>query len=98
MQEGFVYIVTNRTDGVLYIGVTTDLAHRIEQHRSGYGSSFTKRYNCYRLVWFQWFDDLNDAQRFERRMKKWNREWKVNRIKERNPSWADLVSSIPHLT
>ena len=97
-RGGFVYIVTNKTDGVLYIGATTNLAHRLEQHRSGEVSSFAKRYNCHRLVWFEWFEDLNDAQRFERRMKKWNREWKIRRIVQRNPEWDDLTHSIPHFT
>ena len=97
MKGGFVYILTNRADGVLYIGVTSDLSQRIEQHRTGRVSSFTRKYNCHRLVWFEWFEDLNDAQRTERRMKKWNREWKVKRIVERNPAWDDLMDAIPHI-
>ncbi|MEO0419872.1 MAG: GIY-YIG nuclease family protein [Pseudomonadota bacterium] len=96
VRGGFVYILTNKRDGVLYIGVTADLAPRIEQHRLGKVSSFTKRYNCHRLVWSEWFEDLNDAQRAEKRMKKSNREWKVKRIEERNPAWDDLSKSIPH--
>lgn len=97
MKGGFVYILTNKPGGVLYIGATSDLATRVEQHRFGKVSSFTKKYNCHRLVWFEWFDDLNDAQVFERRMKKWNREWKVKRIEERNPAWDDLADAIPHI-
>ena len=96
MKGGFVYVLTNRKDGVLYIGATIDLAARVEQHRLGRVSSFTRKYNCHQLVWFEWFDDLNDAQRFERRMKKWNREWKVKRIEERNLDWDDLSDTIPH--
>lgn len=96
-KRGFVYILTNKTDGVLYIGVTRDLSRRIEQHRLGSVSSFTRKYHCHRLVWFEWFDDLNDAQRCEARMKKWNREWKVKRIHERNPNWDDLSQSIVHI-
>lgn len=95
-KGGFVYILTNRKDGVLYIGVTTDLSSRVEQHKLGKVSSFTKKYNCHHLVWFEWFEDLNDAQRQERRMKKWNREWKVKRIEEHNPAWDDLSRTIPH--
>lgn len=96
LTGGFVYILTNRKDGVIYIGVTSDLALRIEQHRSGAVSSFTKKYQCHRLVWFQWFDDLQDARLFEARMKKWNREWKIKRIEELNPEWQDLSAQIPH--
>lgn len=97
MKGGFVYILTNKPGGVLYIGVTTDLATRIKQHRFGKVSSFARKYNCHQLVWFEWFDDLNNAQVFERRMKKWNREWKVKRIEERNPAWNDLADAIPHV-
>ncbi|MEM1196490.1 MAG: GIY-YIG nuclease family protein [Pseudomonadota bacterium] len=70
--------------------MASDLATRIEQHGRGEVSSFTQKYNCHRLVWFEWFDDLNDAQRHERRMKNWNRQWKVKRIEERNPAWDDV--------
>lgn len=97
MKDGFVYILTNKPGGIPYIGVTTDLAARIMQHRLGKVSSFTKKYNCHRLVWFEWFDDLNDAQLVERRMKKWNREWKMKRIETRNPAWNDLTHTIPHI-
>ncbi|MEM9032830.1 MAG: GIY-YIG nuclease family protein [Pseudomonadota bacterium] len=96
MKGGFVYILTNKPNGVLYIGVSSDLAIRIEQHRLGKVSSFTRKYNCHRLVWFEWFEDLNDAQLHERRMKKWNRQWKVKRIEERNPAWDDLSATISH--
>jgi putative endonuclease len=91
LREGFVYILTNRKGGVIYIGVTNDLATRIEQHRSGAVSSFTKKYQCHRLVWFEHFENIHDAREFERRMKAWKREWKIKRIEERNPEWDDLA-------
>jgi putative endonuclease len=94
MEAGYVYILTNKPDGVLYIGVTSDLAQRIFQHRSREVSGFTRKYNCERLVWFERFDDLQDARRFEVRMKKWNRDWKIARIVERNPDWRDLSDSL----
>ena len=94
MQSGFVYILTNRKDGVLYIGVTNDLATRIEQHRSGRVSSFTRTYNCHRLVWFEEFDNIHDARLAERRMKAWRRDWKIRRIEELNPEWNDLSSQL----
>ena len=90
MKPGYVYILTNKPDGVLYIGVTDDLARRIEQHRSRAGPGFTKDYNCHRLVWCEFFESIHDARQFEVRMKKWNRSWKVKRIVERNPEWIDL--------
>ena len=91
MKAGFVYILTNRKDGVLYLGVSNDLATRIEQHRSGAVSSYTKKYQCHRLVWFEQFENVHDAREVERRMKAWKREWKVRRIEEINPQWDDLV-------
>ena len=94
MTEGYVYILTNKPLGVLYIGVTNDLAKRVEQHRSGVVSSFTKRYNCHRLAWFERFENIHDARQFEARMKKWNRIWKIARIVERNPLWDDLSEQL----
>lgn len=97
MRAGHVCILTNTPAGVLYIGVTGDLAGRLEQHRSRAVSGFSKSYNCHRLVWFETFDDIHDARLFERRMKKWNRAWKIARIVERNPHWCDLADSIGHV-
>ena len=91
MKPGYVYILASKPMGVLYIGVTNDLQRRIEEHRSGAVSSFTKRYNCCTLAWFEKFENIHDARAFERQMKKWNRAWKVNRIVERNPEWRDLA-------
>lgn len=93
MNPGYVYILTNKPDGVLYIGVTSNLPQRIEQHRSRQVPGFTKTYNCSRLVWFERFEDIHDARLFEHRMKKWNRAWKLARIVERNPDWLDLFEA-----
>ena len=90
MKPGCVYILTNKPNGVLYIGVTSNLAQRIEQHRTRAVPGFTKKYNCERLVWCEFFENIDDAVQFEVRMKKWNRAWKVARIVERNPEWRDL--------
>ena len=90
MKPGYVYILTNKPGGVLYIGVTSDLSTRVGQHRCRAVPGFTRDYNCERLVWCERFDDIVDARVFEHRMKKWNRAWKVARIEERNPDWRDL--------
>src|SRR3546814_1954213 len=79
--------------GVIYIGVTNDLARRVEQHRSGTISSFTKKYQCHRLVWFEYFEGIHDARVVERRMKAWKREWKIKRIEERDRKSTRLNSS-----
>ena len=94
MKPGYVYILTNKPMGIPYIGVTDDLARRVEQHRSGAVSSFTKRFNLYRLVWFERFENIHDARAFERQMKKWNQAWKVNRIVQMNPTWRDLADDL----
>ena len=90
MRPGYVYILTNKPNGVLYLGVTADLPERVDQHRSGAVPGFTKKYNCHLLVWFERFDDIQDARVVERQMKAWKREWKVDRIEELNPEWRDL--------
>ena len=90
MREGFVYILTNRKSGILYIGVTSDLAKRVEQHRTGSVPGFAKKYQCRRVAWFEVFDNIHDACIVERRMKAWKRDWKIELIERANPGWSDL--------
>ena len=97
MKPGYVYMLTNKPNGVLYLGVTADLQVRIGQHRSGVVPGFTKKYNCHRLVWFERFENIHDARVVERQMKAWKREWKVKRIEELNPEWRDLFDDGPIL-
>ena len=94
MKPGFVYILTNKRGGVLYIGVTDDLSKRVEQHRNGELSSFAKRYNCHRLVWFERFENIHDARKVERQMKAWKRAWKVEKIEALNLDWSDLAEQV----
>ena len=86
-----VYIMTNRRDGVLYVGVTRDLERRVQQHREDRSRSFVSRYGLHHLVWAQGFDDVNDAIAFEKRLKKWRRAWKIRLIEDANPDWLSLV-------
>jgi putative endonuclease len=86
----FVYILASRRYGTLYIGVTRDLRRRLEQHRSGAVSSFTRQYRVYRLVHVESFDDPENAIRREKQLKKWNRDWKIRLIEENNLEWRDL--------
>ncbi|WP_062768245.1 GIY-YIG nuclease family protein [Sphingopyxis terrae] len=90
MKQGWIYILTNKRNGTLYIGVTSNLAHRIEQHRQGRVAGFTQRYGLKMLVWHQHFDNLHDARRREVQMKEWNRAWKIELIEAANPEWRDL--------
>ena len=91
---GFVYILTNRTRGTLYVGVTADLARRVVAHRSGNGSRFVRRYNLHRLVHVERFDEIDTAISREKQLKHWNRAWKLRLIEERNPEWADLLERL----
>ena len=91
---GWVYIVTNRANGTLYIGVTSDLARRIYEHREGLIDGFTKRHGLGRLVYYERFDDIRDAIQREKTMKHWSRAWKVNRILDQNPHWLDLYDTL----
>ena len=90
----WVYILASRIGGTLYIGVTNDLVRRVHEHRTKTVDGFSKRYNVCRLVYFEQFDDIEFAIRREKRLKKWNRTWKIRLIEERNPHWADLYPAI----
>ena len=94
MKAGFVYIMANRKNGTIYIGVTSDLVKRVWEHRNGVVPGFTKRYGCKRLVWFEAFDDIQQARVRELQVKEWKRAWKVKRIEEQNLDWDDLYPSL----
>ena len=91
---GWVYIVTNKPHGVLYTGVTADLAARVSQHRCATGSKFAKRYNCTRLVYAEGHDRIEDAIAREKAIKEWPRLWKLRLIHEANPHWDDLFDTM----
>jgi putative endonuclease len=91
MDRYWVYILANKKDGVLYTGVTSNLAARVFQHRSGEGSRFAKKYHALRLVYAASFGDVNEALAAEKRLKKWRRVWKVELIERDNPDWRDLM-------
>lgn len=93
-QGGWVYIMANRYRGTLYIGVTADLAVRVGQHRDGTGSKFCARYGLKRLVWVERFASIEEAITFEKRLKRWRREWKFELIENANPEWDDLFDQL----
>ena len=86
-----VYILTNRDNKVLYIGFTGNLKERIYQHKTGLVKGFTEKYNVNRLVYFEHFNNIDDAKRREKAMKKWRRSWKEELISKSNPSWAEVL-------
>jgi putative endonuclease len=90
MRGGWVYIMTNRRDGTLYVGVTADIARRTFEHRSGTSSSFTRRYKLTRLVYAERHEEILSAIQREKNIKDWPRAWKVRLIQGQNPDWDDL--------
>lgn len=89
-RGGYTYIMTNKPRGVLYIGVTADLAVRAAQHRNGTGSTFCRRYGLTQLVLAEPHDDITHAITREKALKAWKREWKIRLVEESNPDWSDL--------
>ncbi|WP_184026504.1 GIY-YIG nuclease family protein [Sphingomonas yantingensis] len=85
-----IYIMASATNGVLYVGVTSDLLARIVQHRSGTLDGFTKRYGVKRLVWYETAATMEAAIAREKQLKRWRRDWKRNLIERDNPDWNDL--------
>jgi putative endonuclease len=90
----WVYILASPIGGTLYIGVTNNLIRRVYEHRQGLVEGFTKQYGVHRLVHFEQFDDIERAILREKRLKKWNRMWKIQLIEENNPNWDDLYPGI----
>ncbi len=90
----YVYILASKIGGTLYIGVTNDLIRRVGEHRLKLVRSFTKKYDVGRLVYFEQFDDAENAIKREKRLKKWSRAWKIRLIEELNPNWDDLYPVI----
>ena len=93
MAYAFVYIVTNKRYGTLYVGVTSDLAKRVAEHRLSVFDGFTKRHGLRRLVWYEPHDSIVSAIEREKRIKRWHRDWKVNLIQAFNPDWDELDPS-----
>ena len=90
----WVYILTNKERGTLYIGVTGGIDDRMERHVTGEGSKFTAKYNLKMLVYYEEFQYVEDAITREKQLKNWRRQWKINLIEEDNPSWNNLWSSL----
>ena len=90
MKRPCIYILTNDNNSTLYIGVTSNLVQRIYQHKNKQIKGFSSKYNLNKLVYFEQLEDMDSAILREKRLKKWNREWKNRLINELNPSWKDL--------
>ena len=90
MKNYFVYILTNNSNKVLYIGVTNDLKRRIYEHKNKLVEGFTRKYNLNKLIHYEETIDVRSAISREKQLKNWHREWKINLINDSNPDWSDL--------
>ncbi len=90
-KQGFVYILASQRHGTTYIGVTSNLMARLHQHREKLIAGFTADHDVTRLVYYEVFDDMPNAILREKRLKKWNRDWKIRLIEAQNPEWVDLA-------
>ena len=93
-MNSYIYIMTNKPNGTLYIGVTSDIVKRIYQHKNKLADSFTKRYNLNKLVYYEVYDEIDEAIKREKQLKFWKRDWKIELIEKMNNDWNDLYDEI----
>ena len=89
-NQYYIYILANKRNGTLYIGVTSNLIKRVYEHKKNLADGFTKKYNIHKLAYYEITNDIESAIRREKQLKKWNRKWKINLIEKNNPEWIDL--------
>lgn len=90
MQNYYIYIVTNKKHGTLYIGITNNLHRRMQEHKNKLFKGFTNKYNLDKLVYYEIHNNINDAITREKQLKYWKRKWKIELIEEKNIGWKDL--------
>ena len=93
-KQAYIYIMTNKRNGTIYIGVTSDLPNRVWQHKNDSIKGFTKKYSLHTLVYFEQHDDIKSAIEREKQLKKWKRKWKLELIEKQNSNWNDLYENI----
>jgi len=93
-KQYYVYVLTNRTNRVLYIGVTNNLGRRIFEHKNKLVEGFTKKYNLDKLIYYEVTNDIQSALEREKQLKNWHRDWKINLIKSFDPTWNDLSNNL----
>ena len=93
-MNSYIYIMTNKSKGTLYIGVTSNIIKRIYEHKNKLTDGFTKKYNLKKLVYYEIYDDIDEAIKREKQLKSWKREWKIELIEKINNNWNDLYDEI----
>jgi len=91
IHQYYVYILASKIRGTLYLGMTNDLQRRVFEHKTGLKKGFTQKYGVGKLVYFETFQDVNEAIDREKNLKKWKRDWKIKLIEEENKKWLDLA-------
>ena len=95
MKNYYIYIIANKKNWTLYIWVTWDLIKRIQEHKKKLNNeSFSAKYGCLKLVYYEVYSDVNDAITREKQLKNWRRDWKISLIQKENPTWRDLFDDI----
>ena len=94
MKQPHVYILANKRNGTLYIGVTSNLPQRVWHHKNDLVEAFTKRYGVHTLVWYETHETMESAISREKALKEWNRAWKIRLIEANNPTWRDLYQDL----
>jgi putative endonuclease len=94
MHTYFVYIMASKRNGTLYVGVTNDLIKRVYEHKTDIVDGFTKKYSVHKLVYYEATPDISGAIEREKRLKRWNRKWKIRLIEKFNPNWNDLYEEV----
>lgn len=94
MKQFYVYILCNKRNGTLYIGVTSNLIKRVYEHKNDLADGFTKKYHIHELAWYEKHETAENAISREKQIKKWNRAWKLELIEKFNPTWEDLYEAI----
>ncbi len=94
MKSYYIYIMTSKKNGTLYIGITNDLIKRVFEHKKGLVEGFTKKYQVNKLVYFEETQDVESAIMREKKLKDWKRKWKLELIEKTNPKWDDLYDKI----
>jgi len=93
-RQPAVYILANKRNGTLYVGVTSDLIKRIWEHKNNVVKGFTERYSVHQLIWYELHETMESAIRKEKMLKNWKRVWKLELIERNNPNWQDLYGTI----
>ena len=94
MHSYSVYIMTNKPHGTLYVGITNNLIRRVLEHKNNIVGGFTSRYKLYKLVYYNCTSDVNSAIAYEKKIKKWNRQWKIDLVTKFNKNWDDLYCKL----